>query len=192
MKLSKRLVWTITTSLCCLTLASTGYAQTLDAGEVEVTGQAGIVAGVGTHASFAASAGKAINDRLFLQGEFGYVPLGGGSGSVSTPGGGFQFASGGKLLSFMGGAQYQFNDYNNFAPYAGAAIGVLRSSFESVITGASNLNVSGSSSDFYASFSGGARYYVKDRWGFKPEFTIFAGTDSFFRFGVGIFYQLRR
>jgi hypothetical protein len=164
----------------------------LDAGEVEATAQAGIVAGAGTHASFAASLGKAVNDRVFVLGEFGYVPLGGGSGSVSTPGGGFEFASGGKLLSFMGGAQYQFNDYNSFAPFAGAAIGVLRSSFENTITGPPSISVSGTSSDFYASFTGGARYYVRDRWGFKPEFTIFAGSDSFVRFGVGVFYQLRR
>jgi hypothetical protein len=192
MKLSKRLAWTITISICSLALVSTGYAQTLDAGEVEATAQAGIVAGVGTQASFAASLGKAINDRVFVLGEFGYVPLGGRNVNISSPGGGFQVASGGKLLSFVGGVQYQFNDYNSFAPYAGAALGAVRSSFESVISGSSNISASGSSTDFYASFSGGARYYVRDRWGFKPELTIFAGNDSFVRFAVGLFYQLRR
>lgn len=192
MKLSKRLAWTITIGIFSAALGSTGYAQTLDAGEVEATAQAGIVAGVGTNASFAASLGKAINDRVFVLGEFGWVPLGGGSGTVSTPGGGFEFAAGGKLLSFMGGLQYQFNDYNAFAPYAGAALGAVRSTFDSSITGVSNISANERSTDFYVSFSGGARYYVRDRWGFKPEITIFAGTDSFFRFGVGVFYQFRR
>jgi hypothetical protein len=39
------------------------------------------------------------------------------------------------------------------------------------------------------SIGGGARYYVKDRWGFKPELMVFAGEDSFVRLGVGMFYQ---
>jgi hypothetical protein len=57
--------------------------------------------------------------------------------------------------------------------------------------GGSVQNVSSSSNNFYVSFGGGARYYVKDSWGFKPEFMIFAGDNTFFRFGAGIFYQFR-
>ena len=37
--------------------------------------------GIDTHASFAASGGKAIKDRIFVFGEFGYIPIGGPSAS---------------------------------------------------------------------------------------------------------------
>jgi opacity protein-like surface antigen len=175
----------------CLLLAASGYAQTLEKGEVEATGQVGIVTGIKTHASFAASAGKAITDRIFAQGEFGYIPLGGTSFTV--PGGGPQFSSGGSVMSFMGGAQYQFSERNSFIPYAGGAVGIVRFSGSVTSTsGGTTTTADASDSDFYVSLSGGARYYVKDRWGFKPEFTIFAGDDTFFRFGVGFFYQFRR
>ena len=37
--------------------------------------------------------------------------------------------------------------------------------------------------------SGGGRYYASDRWGFKPELTLFVGSNTFVRIGGGIFYQ---
>ena len=173
----------------CLLLAATGYAQSLEKGDMEMTGQVGIVTGIKTHASFAASAGKAVTDRVFALGEFGYIPMGGTS--ISTTG--FQFSSGGKVMSFMGGAQYGFTEKKSFIPYAGGALGVVHSSgsVETTVNG-QTTTTDVSNSDFYVSFGGGARYYVKDRWGFKPEFMIFAGNDSFFRFAVGMFYRFGR
>ena len=66
-----------------------------------------------------------------------------------------------------------------------------RQNFTSTV-GGSTTNIDFSDTDFYASFVGGARYYVKDNWGFKPELTIFAGSDTFFRFAAGMFYQFGR
>jgi len=191
MKFRDRVLWFVAI-VCCLSFASSAYAQTLDAGEVEATVQAGIVAGIGTHASFAGSAGKAITDRIFAFGEFGYIPI--GSGTVTSPGGNFSIGNSGRVLSFMGGAQYQFNENNSFTPYAGAALGAVRTSFKSTIVGApiSETDISASATKFYGSFGGGARYYVNESWGFKPELMIFAGSDSFVRFSVGVFYQFRR
>jgi len=171
--------------VCCLLLAATGYAQSLEKGDMEVTGQVGIVTGINTHASFAASAGKAVADKVFVLGEFSYIPLGG----ANVSGGGLEFSSGGRVLTYMGGAHYQFGARKDFIPYAGGMLGVVHSSFS--VEGP-NQNLESSSNDFYVGLTGGARYYVKDRWGFKPELTLFAGTDSFWRFAVGMFYRFGR
>src|SRR5262245_9676556 len=128
MKRNDRVMKVVAGVVGCLLLAVSGYAQNLEKGEVEATGQVGIVTGIKTHASFAGSAGKALTDRVFALGEFGYIPLGGASGSGTTPGGPFQFASSGRVLTFMGGAQYQFSERHSVIPYAGAALGVVRSS----------------------------------------------------------------
>jgi hypothetical protein len=193
MKRNKRLMQTIATVACCLVVAASGFAQEMEQGEVEATGQVGVVAGVGTHASFAGSLGWAVRPRIFVLGEFGYTPIGGASGSISGPGGGLAFDSDGRIVSFMVGAQYQLTPQGSFIPYAGAALGGVR------FSGSSTTSVNGqttqvdfSSGHFYASFGGGARYYVNDRWGFKPEIMIFAGEDTFVRFGGGIFYQFGR
>jgi hypothetical protein len=147
------------------------------------------VSGIDTHASFAASGGKAVTDRVFVLGEFGYIPLGGASAS----GNGFAVDTGGRVISLMGGAQYQFNERNAFVPYAGGALGLVRiSGSSSTTSGGTTTSVDFSSNKFYLGLTGGARYYVKDRWGFKPEFTIFAGDNTFFRFAAGMFYQFGR
>ena len=192
MKKNNSLMQVIAAAVACLVIASSGYAQQLQKGKIEATGQVGIAAGIGTQASFAGSVGGAVSDNVLVLGEFGWIPLGGASASGTTPGGAFQFSAGGKVLSFMAGAQYQFGETRSFVPYAGAALGVVHSSgdVESTV-GGSVQNVSSSSNNFYVSFGGGARYYVKDSWGFKPEFMIFAGDNTFFRFGAGIFYQFR-
>ena len=190
LKNNKRFMQIIAAAVGCLVLATSGYAQQLEKGKVEATGHVGLALGVGTRAAFAGTLGGAINERVFVLGEFGYIPLGGANISGVTPGGPFEFDSGGKILSFMAGAQYQFNSQRSFVPYAGAALGVVHSSGETESTvGSVTQNISVTRNDFFVSFGGGARYYVKDRWGFKPEVMIFAGKDSFVRVGVGMFYQ---
>jgi hypothetical protein len=193
LKNNNLLMQVIAAAVACLVVASSGYAQQLDKGSIETTGQVGIATGIGTQASFAGTIGTAVTSKVFVLGEFGWIPLGGANASGSTPGGSFELSTGGKVLSFMAGAQYQFNETRSFVPYAGAALGLVHASadFESSVPGSAQ-NVHVSSNNFYVSFGGGARYYVKDRWGFKPEFMVFAGEDTFFRFGAGIFYQFGR
>lgn len=193
LKKNNRLMQVIAAAVTCVVVASSGYAQQLVRGKIEATGQVGVATGIGTQASFAGTLGTAVRDNVFVLGEFGWIPLGGANASGSTSGGAFQFSAGGRVLSFMGGAQYQFRSTHSFVPYAGAALGVVDSSGEVESTiGGSTQNLKSSRTDFYVSFVGGARYYVKDSWGFKPEFTIFAGDNTFFRFGGGIFYQFGR
>jgi hypothetical protein len=190
---NNRLMQVIAAAVTCLVVASSGYAQQLVKGKIEATGQVGVATGIGTQASFAGSLGKVVKNNVLVLGEFGWIPLGGANASGSTPGVAFQFSAGGRVLSFMAGAQYQFHETHSFVPYAGAALGVVDSSGEVESTvGGSTQNLKSSRTDFYVSFGGGARYYVKDSWGFKPEFMIFAGDNTFFRFGGGIFYQFGR
>jgi len=193
LKKNNRLMQIIAAVATCLVVASSGYAQQLIKGKIEATGQVGVATGIGTQASFAGTLGTAIRDNVFVLGEFGWIPLGGANASGSTPSGSFQFSSGGRVLSFMAGAQYQFHHTHSFVPYAGAALGIVDSAGDVQSTvGGSTQNANFSRSDFYVSFGGGARYYVKDSWGFKPEFMIFAGDNTFFRFGAGVFYQFGR
>jgi opacity protein-like surface antigen len=191
LKNNNRLMQIMAAVVACVFVATSGYAQQLEKGKFEATGQVGLAFGVGTRAAFAGTVGAALNERVFVLGEFGWIPSGGSTAETSIPGGGvFEIDSGGNLFSFMAGAQYQFNSQGSFVPYAGAALGVVHSSesAEVNINGSVQRN-SISNSDFYVSFGGGARYYVKDRWGFKPEFMVFGGEDTFFRFGIGMFYQ---
>jgi hypothetical protein len=76
-------------------------------------------------------------------------------------------------------------------PYAGAGLGFLRSSFDTSRTGAGpgSFIAEGSSTDMYFNTGGGFRYYVNERWGFRPEFMIFAGSNTYVRFAGGVFYQ---
>ena len=192
MKKNNRLMQVVAAAVACLAVASSGYAQQLDKGKVEVSGQVGVAAGIGTQAAFAGSVGTAIKDNLLVLGEIGWVPLGGADASGSSSGNPFQFSAGGKVLSFMAGAQYQFSAKSSFVPYAGLAMGVVYTSGDVQSTvGGVTQSADFNRGDFYVSIGGGARYHIKDNWGFKPEFTIFAGDNTFFRFGAGVFYQFR-
>ncbi len=157
------------------------YGQTV--GNVEVTGHLGIVGGIGTHGSFGGSIGAPISNRLILSGDLSYIPFGGGS--VTTFG--TTTSSSSKAFNFNGNLQYQFNPSHSVTPYAGGGLGFLHSSFD--VNSSGTLTVSGSSTDLYFNVGGGLRYFVKERWGFKPEFMIFAGPNTYVRFAGGLFYK---
>jgi outer membrane protein with beta-barrel domain len=163
------------------------YGQNIVPGNMEVTGHLGVVGGIGSHGSFGGSLGAPVTDRLILAGDLSYIPLGGGSVTVL----GATMRSSARAFNFNGNLQYQFNPYHAVVPYAGAGLGFLHSSFNTSSSGVggSSLNVQGSSTDLYFNTGGGFRYYVKERWGFKPEFMIFAGSNTYVRFAGGIFYQ---
>src|SRR5262249_15631617 len=140
-----------------LILSASGYAQNLEKGKVEATGQVGLVTGIRTHASFAGSVGKAITDRVFALGELGVIPLGGASVSGSGPGGGLNLDAGGKVVTFMGGAQYQFSEKNAFIPYAGLGLGLVHYGYSSSSTvNGQTTSVDFSNNNFYVNFGGGA------------------------------------
>jgi hypothetical protein len=93
-------------------------------------------------------------------------------------------------FNFNGTLQYQFKRAHALVPYAGAGLGFLHSSFEtsSSIPGFS-VSTSGSSTDLYFNIGGSARYFVNERWGFRPELMVFAGPNIYVRIAGGIFYR---
>ena len=157
------------------------YAQ----GQVEVTGHLGVVGGIGSHASFGASVGAPVADRLILLGDLSYIPMGGGSMQFM----GSTIQSSAKGINFNANLQYEFRPSRATVPYAGAGLGILRTSFSASGTGPGSFNGGGSSTDLYFNVGGGLRYYLNERWGIRPELMIFAGTDSYARFAGGLFYQ---
>jgi Outer membrane protein beta-barrel domain len=177
------------TIVACFVMAAACYAQ--EPRLVEVNGQVGLVSGIGTHGSFGGGMGVALTPRVLGYGEFSYIPLGGASSSV--PAFGLQAGGSAKAYNFNVGGQYQFSRSNNMTPYAGFGLGVLHaaSSYSSTFGG---VTVSGksSSSDLYFNLGGGVRYPVNERWGFRPELMIFAGSNTYVRMGGGIFYNLGR
>ena len=179
--LSGRLI-AITAFVFAVSLAS--YGQD---GNVEVAGHVGVVGGIGSHAVFGGTIGAPVTDKLILLGDLSYIPMGGASVTIN----GITTSSSAKAINFNGTVQYQFTPTRGVVPYAAAGLGFLRSSFETSRSGSGpgTFNVSGSSTDAYFNFGGGLRYYVNERWGFKPDFQFFSGSNTFVRFAGGIFYQ---
>src|SRR5262245_432921 len=163
------------------------YGQKIVPGNVEVTGHLGVVSGIGSHGSFGGSIGAPISDHVILSGDLSYIPLGGASVTVL----GATNSSSASAFNFNGNLQYQFKAMRAAVPYAGAGLGFLRSSFDTSmnVPGAGSISAKGSSTDLYFNVGGGLRYYVKERWGFRPEFMVFAGSNAYVRFAGGIFYQ---
>src|SRR5262245_14376084 len=164
------------------------YGQNTEPRSMEVTGHLGIISGIGSHGSCGGSIGGPITDRLVLSGDLSYIPLGGSSvtffGSTTT--------TSAKAFNFNGTLQYQFNPVRVAVPYAGAGLGFLHSSVSTTSTGVGlggALNAQGSATDLYFNVGGGLRYHVDKRWGFRPEFMVFAGSNTYVRVAGGIFYQ---
>jgi hypothetical protein len=163
------------------------YGQSIVPGNIEVTGHLGVVGGIGSHGSFGGSLGAPITDHLILSGDLSYIPLGGGSVTIL----GSTTRTSAKAFNFNGNLQYQFKPVHALVPYAGAGLGFLHSSFDTSnnVLGLGSFSAQGSSTDLYFNIGGGSRYYVKERWGFRPEFMIFAGSNTYVRLAGGIFYQ---
>jgi len=169
-------------------MTGVGYGQDLEKGQIEATGQVGFVSGIGTHGAFGGSVGGALSEHVLAFGEFLYIPL--GSSTVRILG--VNQSVSGRAFNFDGGLQYQFRRHGSMVPYAGVGLGLVHSGASgpsSFTFQGFNFSAGGSSNDFYANLGGGVRYYMTEQWGFRPEFTIFAGSNTFVRIGAGVFYQ---
>jgi Outer membrane protein beta-barrel domain len=167
-----------------VTVASvaSSYGQDVAAGNVEVTGHLGIVSGIGSHGSFGGSVALPVSDNFIVSGDLSYIPMGGGSVTAQ----GLTTSAGSRAFNFNGTLQYQFKQIHTAIPYAGAGLGFLHSSFD---TSSPSFSVSGSSTDLYFNIGGGLRYFVNERWGFRPEIMVFAGPNTYVRIAGGIFYR---
>jgi Outer membrane protein beta-barrel domain len=172
--------------VACVALSPEAFAQ--ETGRVEASGMVGLVSGIGTHSVVGGSVAAAVRNRILVIGELSYIPL--GSDSVDILGVSSDFSA--RAISFNIGGQYQLRGAGKTTPYVGAGVGFLHSSSSSsVTTSFQGFNFTDGSSDTNAYFSvgGGARYYVNERWGLRPELMIFAGHQTFARASVGVFYR---
>ncbi len=185
LKVVKALGCLAVTMTCVVSMSAASYGQSLPS-QVEVTGHLGIVSGIGSHGSFGGSLGVPVSNKIMASADLSYIPLGGGSVTVL----GSTTTSSARAFNFNGNLQYLFKPTHEVVPYAGAGLGFLRSSFSASGNLGPSFNASGSSTDLYFNVGGGFRYYVRERWGFRPEFMIFAGPNTYVRFGAGIFYKL--
>jgi Outer membrane protein beta-barrel domain len=154
-------------------------------GNMEVAGHLGIVSGIGSHGSFGGNLAVPVANNFLVSGDLSYIPMGGGS--VTTNG--LTTSAGARAFNFNGTLQYQFKQTHSFVPYAGAGLGFLHSSFDTSSNLQPGFNVTGSSTDLYFNVGGGLRYFVNERWGFKPELMIFAGPSTYVRVAAGVFYR---
>jgi hypothetical protein len=171
-----------------LIMTSPGYAQDVKQGQLEATGQIGFVSGIGTHGAFGGSFEGALNEHVIAYGEFLYIPL--GSSRVAVLGVSRNVSA--RAYNFDGGLQYQFRKQGALVPYGSMGLGLLHSSASISNTFSFqgfDFSAGGTSNDFYVNLGAGARYYVTEQWGFRPEFTVFVGPNSFVRLGAGVFYQ---
>ena len=166
---------------------ASSYGQGIAPGNMEVTGHLGIVSGIGSHGSFGGSLGIPVRDNFILSGDLSYIPMGGGN--VTTPSS--TTSASAKAINFNGTLQYQFKRTHAGVPYAGAGLGFLHSSFETSgnVLGVPSFSVASSSTDLYFNIGGGLRYFVNERWGFRPELMVFAGPSTYIRLAGGIFYR---
>src|SRR5262245_57083803 len=167
----------VTAFIMIASLASYGQSSIMP-GNLEVAGNLGVVGGIGSHGSFGGSIGAPITDKLILSGDLSYIPLGGANVTVN----GSTISSSSRAINFNGNLQYQFKPTHAVVPYGAGGLGFLHNSASTSSTGPGALNVSVSGTNLYFNMGGGLRYYVKDRWGFRPEFMVFAGTNTYVRF----------
>jgi len=110
----------------------------------------------------------------------------------------------GKLLGGFAGihAQYPIPD-TRIAPYSGFGVGAVWSTFEgevripaTVLFGqpvpATTFRQTFKQSSLALTVPFGVRFYISDRWGLRPEVGVTWGREltTFYRFSVGLFYQL--
>ncbi len=178
-----------TAIVVCVVMSARSYAQ--EPRQMEANAQLGIGSGIGTHGSFGGGMGVALTPRIRGYGEFSYIPLGGSSSSVGPLG--LQVGGSARAYNFNLGGQYELSRSGSMAPYAGAGLAILHgsSSFSSSF-GGTTVSGSSSSNDVYFNVGGGLRYFVNERWGWRPEVMLFAGPNTYVRLGGGIFYHFGR
>ena len=142
------------------------HGQGVLSSNIEVAAYLGVVGGIGSHGTIGGSVGAPVSDPLILSGDFSFIPTGGGR--VTVPGASTRTSS--RAFNFNGNLQYQFKPTRAVVPYAGAGLGLLRSSFEASSSGLpGTVSIQGSSTNMYFNVGGGMRYYVRERWGLRPE-----------------------
>jgi opacity protein-like surface antigen len=165
--------------LCAFVLAfaaAPAAAQPDAVGGTEASGIFGGVFGVGAHPAVGAAAAYPTSRHIVPNVEFTYSPLDSPPGVSS------------RLWDVNGGIHVRFPGHvPRLAPYLGVGLGLVR--FSHRIPSPPFGSVTASENHFAANLSGGARYYITDNFGVRPEIKGFIGDKSFARLSVGVFWQ---
>ena len=95
------------------------------------------------------------------------------------------------MLEVTGGLQYEVPlRYSKVVPFAGAGLGLARSSMSVKESTFLALDANVSDNHFTVNFGAGARIHVSDRWGVRPELkVVHIPNETFLRTAVGLFFQ---
>ena len=176
--------------VCAFTLGAQQDTSPQDAtGVGEFTAFAGGVFGIGSHPSGGVAFASPTSRHIVPNLEFAVAGLGS-----------YDFRSGdlnrtvnlrrSTLYDLNGSIQVRFPNRTHMLPYFGVGAGLLRFTNDVESAGpAGNVVVHGASNYLAGNFSGGARYYITDHLGVRPEIKGYISNKNFVRFSVGIFYQ---
>ena len=163
-----------------------GQAGQSDTGEVTAFG--GTTFGIGAHPAVGGSAGLAFSRYSILLVETAFSPL--GSNSVRKPPAGGPIDTS-RLYDINLGLHIRIPVKDRWEPYAILGGGLLWNTFDQHVgpQGAASLQHY-SNFDFGFQTGGGLRYYIREKWGIRPELKVVVSKQTYTRFSVGIFYVL--
>jgi opacity protein-like surface antigen len=146
--------------------------------------------GSNTKWNFGASGGYAIQSDLIIVGEIMRTRLLNPTLHLNVPlvqNLGFDAS----LIEATAGVQYQVPlRESKVAPFAGVGIGLARSRLALQESTFNILNLNFSDNHFTFNFGGGARVYLSNHWGLRPELKYaHIPGESWVRTSVGLFYQ---
>ena len=174
-----RLAKIVTVAAAMLLGASAGaFAEGLTVGQAEVLGFGGGVSN-GGGGTFGGGVQFAINPRLLLAGEFGYLT--GGSDFH-----GFGVDVDFHALSVDANARYLIGARDSIAPYVLGGLGLLRAS--GTVSGP-GVQVGASDSAIGLNIGGGIRWQAGAHWGVQPELKLFVRDGSNVRLSTAVYYQ---
>lgn len=82
-------------------------------------------------------------------------------------------------------------EFKRFKPYGLLSIGLQHASFETRTTEEPNvIYVRDSTDNFGFATGGGARYYMSDSWGFRPEVRVCISARTYVRLSIGVFAEI--
>ena len=160
----KKLLGSALVALTLTAVGSIATAETLDKGSTEAMGYVGgLTDNLG--GTFGGGIGYAVDRRLQVAGELGWISASGLHG--------FEFGLNGKYM-------FPLKNKAKVTPYVLAGLGILH-------VGHSGFS-SGGSTRGGLNLGGGARLRAGKNWGIQPEFKFFVSNHTYARFSGGIYY----
>ncbi len=164
-----------------------GWCQTGDPESAEVAAYVGGLFGLGAHPYVGASAGLAAGRHVICVGDISWAPLGGYTIRTRPAS---QMIQESRLYDFNFSAHVQIPINKKFAPYAILGPSVLWNNFTTTTVASSGqgVRVSDNNVNFGFHTGAGARYYVRNDWGIRPEVRVVISNKTYVVASLGFFY----